>query len=275
MLILNVLLALLTSYFGPTSNTFFILKYRRNICKVIDIPVDIGTLHELSHAILGIAKNKSEQGAYVCVANVHMLTIARSQPSFRSVLENASLVLPDGMPLVWSQKLKGFHNAERVCGPDVMLELCKLANSNNESIYLLGSSRHTLDLLSGNLIKSFPGLVIAGTYSPTMLSEKPSIDQALIENINDSGASIIFVGLGCPKQEYWCAAYAPHLNGITIGVGAAFDFHAGTKKRPPHLVQKMGFEWLYRLLSEPRRLWKRYLVTNTYFLYYSLIDFFK
>jgi N-acetylglucosaminyldiphosphoundecaprenol N-acetyl-beta-D-mannosaminyltransferase len=119
----------------------------------------------------------------------------------------------------------------------------------------------------------FANLTIAGCHAPDTLPEKPIVDKSIVEQINSSGASFVFVGLGCPKQEYWCSAYAPYVHAILIGVGAAFDFHAGTKKRCPIFIQKYGMEWLYRLVSEPRRLWKRYLVTNSLFLYYLAKDF--
>ena len=240
---------------------------------VIGIPINTGSVHGVAKYLLGLSQAQNPNGRYVCVANVHMLTIARQTSNFKTVLENASLVIPDGMPLVWTQKIKGFKAAQRVSGPDLMLELCKLCSQNSQSIFLLGANQGTLDLLSKNLVDKFPGLVIAGSYAPEILPEHPQLDAAIAKKINDSGARFLFVGLGCPKQEYWCASYAPHLNAIAIGVGAAFDFHAGTKNRPPLWVQKIGFEWLYRLSSEPRRLWKRYLYSNTHFLYLSLRDF--
>lgn len=249
-------------------------KSPRELSQVIEVDVDIGSIDSLSQSILEIAK-RALKNAYVCVANVHMLTIARGNPHFGEVLKNASLVVPDGMPLVWTQKLKGFINAQRVSGPDLMLELCKLSQENNMSIYLLGGSPKTLELLSKNLVERFPKLQIAGMHSPETLPEKPELNIDLAHAINKSGASILFVGLGCPKQEYWCASYAPSLLPIAIGVGAAFDFHAGTKKRPPLVIQQYGLEWLYRLLSEPKRLWKRYFSSNTLFIYYSLRDLIK
>ena len=246
----------------------------RRISPVIGINVDIGNVSELANTIIKIAKSRMGN-AYVCVANVHMLTIARGSRLFGETLKNATLVVPDGMPLVWTQRLKGNQNAERVCGPDLMLELCQLASANNLSIYLLGGSVSTLQLLSTKLSTLFPRLKIAGSHSPEMLPEQPTLDVDLVQKINDSGASILFVGLGCPKQEYWCATHASSLLPISIGVGAAFDFHAGTKKRPPLFIQRCGLEWLYRLLSEPRRLWKRYLTSNIAFIYYSALDLIK
>lgn len=246
----------------------------RQTAPVIGINVDIGNMSNLSSAIFNISKSPMVH-SYVCVANAHMLTLARQTSDFKEVLNNASLVVPDGMPLVWTQRLKGFKNAKRVCGPDLMLELCEQASLHDGSIYLLGGNSSTLSLLSEKLLNLFPGLRIAGMHAPAALPERPTIDEELIRKINNSDANILFVGLGCPKQEYWCATHAPYLRPIAIGVGAAFDFHAGTKKRPPALIQSLGLEWLYRLLSEPRRLWKRYLTTNTAFIYYSLLDLIK
>lgn len=245
----------------------------QNRIDVIGVPVNTGSVHGVAKYLLELSQTQNSKGRYVCVANVHMLTIANQTPNFKTVLENASLVIPDGMPLVWTQKIKGIKAAQRVSGPDLMLELCKLCSQNSQSIFLLGANQATLDLLSKNLVAQFPGLVIAGTHAPDTLPEQPQLDEMIAKKINDSGARFLFVGLGCPKQEYWCASYAPHLNPIAIGVGAAFDFHAGTKKRPPLWVQKSGFEWLHRLSSEPKRLWKRYLYANTIFLYLSLKEF--
>lgn len=246
----------------------------RRVSPIIGINVDIGNMSELANTIIQIAKSRT-RNAYVCVANVHMLTIARGSRLFGETLKNATLVVPDGMPLVWTQRLKGNQNAERVCGPDLMLELCQLASADNLSIYLLGGNSSTLQLLSTKLSILFPNLKIAGSHSPEMLPEQPILDKDLVQKINDSGTSILFVGLGCPKQEYWCATHAPFLLPISIGVGAAFDFHAGIKKRPPLFIQRCGLEWLYRLLSEPRRLWKRYLTSNVAFIYYLALDLIK
>ena len=248
--------------------------FERNTCRVIDIPVDIGNIKRIAKNIIDSISKPESSGGYVCVANVHVLTVCHENPKFMAVLEEANLIVPDGVPLVWTQKLKGHNNAERVSGPDLMLELCQLASAAEQTIFLLGGSPNTLALLKKNLYKQFPKLKIAGIYSPDLLPEEPPLNLHLIEQINKSGASLLFVGLGCPKQEFWCATHAPHLKPISIGVGAAFDFHAGTKSRPPLWVQENGLEWLYRLMSEPNRLWKRYLVGNTKFLFLSLKDFF-
>lgn len=244
----------------------------RNTCPVISIPVDICSIDSVSQAIIERSTDPSNQGAYICVANAHMLTTASENPKLRTVLEHAALVIPDGMPLVWTQKLKGHEHAERVSGPDLMMRLCQLASEHNQSIFLLGSNSNTLNLLSERLLNQFHGLKIAGMHAPEILPEEPSLNPKIIDEINSSGARILFVGLGCPKQEFWCAIHAPFLKPISIGVGAAFDFHAGTKSRPPLWAQQNGLEWLYRLISEPRRLWKRYLLSNSSFVYRSLLD---
>ncbi len=248
---------------------------QRKTCLIINIPVDIGSLKSIAQSITHSISHPERSGGYVCVANVHMLVIAHENPKFRSVVEQANLTVSDGMPLVWTQKIKGYSDAERVCGPDLMLELCKLASDTDQAIFLLGGSPITLELLTKKLSAQYPKLKIAGTYSPNLLPEEPLLDLDLIEKINKSEASLLFVGLGCPKQEYWCATHAPFLKPISIGVGAAFDFHAGTKKRPPLWIQQSGLEWLYRLISEPKRLWRRYLTTNTAFIYFSLLDLIK
>lgn len=248
---------------------------KRTQGQVIGIPVDVGSTLSTARKIMQMIGMRPSDGHYICVANVHMLTIAHENLSFRHVLEKAALVVADGMPLVWIQRMKGFKDAERVCGPDLMLEVCQQAAENNLSIYLMGSNDAVLSVLSQNLLKQFPNLKIAGTHAPDQLSEQSEVDLNLISKINDSDASILFVGLGCPKQEYWCATNAPLLNPLAIGVGAAFDFHAGNKKRPPVWMQRNGLEWLFRLASEPGRLWKRYLVGNSLFIYLSLIESLK
>jgi N-acetylglucosaminyldiphosphoundecaprenol N-acetyl-beta-D-mannosaminyltransferase len=248
--------------------------FDRKTCSVINIPVDIGSLVGIAQNIIKSISKPESSGGYVCVANVHMLTIAHENLKFRSVLKESSLTIADGVPLVWTQKIKGHKDAERVCGPDLMLVLCQLASKADQAIFLLGGSPKTLALLREKLITQFPKLKIVGTYSPNTLPEEPLLDLSLIKEINNSGATLLLVGLGCPKQEFWCATHAPHLKPLSIGVGAAFDFHAGTKNRPPLWMQKSGLEWLYRLISEPKRLWKRYLISNTKFLLLSWKEFF-
>lgn len=246
----------------------------RKITSILGLNIDIGNISSITESLI-LALQSRVPHSYVCVANVHMLTVARQNFKFAKILNDALFVVADGMPLVWIQRLKGFKNAERVSGPDLMFTLCELVSNHNLSIYLLGANSTTLTLLSQKLNLLFPKLKIAGMHAPDILPEQPCLDSDLINKINSSGANLLFVSLGCPKQEYWCATHAPHLNPIAIGVGAAFDFIAGLKKRPPMLIQQLGFEWFYRLISEPKRLWKRYLINNSLFIYYLLIDILK
>jgi len=172
--------------------------------------------------------------------------------------------------LVWELKRQGYKNAERVSGPDLMFEVCEKAQGKDFPIYFYGGSPAVVDAMKEKLAARFPKLTIAGVESPPMLPDQPKVEQEVIGRIKNSGARVVFIGLGCPKQELWLHAYSPHIPAVLIGVGAAFDFFAGSIKRAPLWMQKYGLEWLYRLLSEPRRLWKRYLVTNSLFIWYWL-----
>ena len=179
------------------------------------------------------------------------------------------MVLPDGAPIAWMLRRKGIEKQRRIAGPDLMLRLCEALESSTTSVYLFGSSQSTLDLLTKNLSARFPKMTIAGALSPRFGDWSPEEESAYARSVRDSGAGLIFVGLGCPRQEIWMARHAKSIPGVMLGVGAAFDFHAGTIERAPTMVRNLGLEWLHRLLSEPRRLWKRYLVTNTRFILLS------
>ncbi|MEM8546415.1 MAG: WecB/TagA/CpsF family glycosyltransferase, partial [Cyanobacteria bacterium P01_H01_bin.119] len=186
--------------------------------------------------------------------------------SFQAVVNQAALVTPDGMPLVVGLRLLGVANQSRVYGPDLMLALCDRAAQAQIPIYLYGGTQETLKKLSAALGQQFPGLPIAGFHSPpfrALTTEEESND---IERISQSGARIVFVGLGCPKQEYWMARQHGRLNAVMVGVGAAFAFHSGEVSQAPRWMMRLGCEWLYRLSQEPRRLWRRYLINNPAFL---------
>ena len=185
------------------------------------------------------------------------------------------MVLSDGAPLAWVLRRKGYINQRRIAGPDLMYKLSDKLQQTGLSIFLFGSSKKTLTKLKSNLNLYFPKLKIAGSLSPKYGVWTQEEEQQYIDEINASGAGIIFIGLGCPKQEIWIVKNRENINGVMLGVGAAFDFHAGTVKRAPELFQKLGLEWLHRLLSEPRRLWKRYLITNTKFIYLSGLELLK
>ena len=205
------------------------------------------------------------RGKYICVGNVHTTVMAHDDANYHTVQKEAAFVLPDGKPLsVYSQK-HGFTEAERVTGPDLMLELFKRENGLKH--YFYGSTQETLDMLREKLKEQYPNLAIAGMVSPPFHELSEEEDAEAVRAINESGADVIWVGLGAPKQENWMYAHKDKVNGVMIGVGAGFDYHAGNIKRAPMWMQKMSLEWLYRLLQDPKRLFKRYLVTNTRYLY--------
>jgi N-acetylglucosaminyldiphosphoundecaprenol N-acetyl-beta-D-mannosaminyltransferase len=208
----------------------------------------------------------THQSRYVCACNAHSLVTASLDPAFREIINSADMAVPDGMPIAWSLWKMGFPRQERINGPDLMLRLCEGAAGRDLSVFLYGSSPRTLAMLQSNLGAWLPKLKIVGTHSPPYRLQSDAEDAAAIELINASGAAIVFISLGCPKQERWMAQHRGKVHAVMVGVGAAFDYHAGTLRRAPLWMQDRGLEWLYRLLKEPRRLWRRYLTTNTIFL---------
>ncbi|MEN9252672.1 MAG: WecB/TagA/CpsF family glycosyltransferase [Thermostichales cyanobacterium BF3_bins_165] len=208
-----------------------------------------------------------EQGrsAYVVAANVHVLMTAWWHPEFRPVLAAADLVTPDGMPLVWALKLLGIPGATRVYGPDLMLALCEHCAREGIPIYLYGSTEMVLARLQENLTKRFPGLWVVGSQAPPFRPLTPGEESQAQEQIRASGAKVIFIGLGCPKQEQLMARWRGAIPGVMVGVGAAFNFHSGTVPQAPRWLMGLGLEWLYRWWQEPR-LWRRYLLNNPLFL---------
>jgi N-acetylglucosaminyldiphosphoundecaprenol N-acetyl-beta-D-mannosaminyltransferase len=211
--------------------------------------------------------SRRARSTYICVTSVHGLITAIFDPSFRDVLNRASIVTPDGMPVVWALRSFGRRRQQRVYGPDLMLALCENAAGLRHRIFLYGSRPEVLKELEERLTEKYPGLCIAGTYSPPFRPLTEEEDQYVVQTIRESRASIVFVGISTPKQERWMASHVQKLpNVVLIGVGAAFDFHAGRVRQAPHWMQRAGFEWLFRLMSEPARLWKRYLLVTPLFL---------
>jgi len=203
---------------------------------------------------------------YVCICNVHSVVTTTQDSAFLAVVNNADMATSDGMPVAWMLRRLGFSEQQRINGPDLMWKYCEQAAKRNESIFLYGSSEETLAILQTRLRTVFPGLQIAGAISPPFRVLTAAEAEADVERINASGAGTVWVSLGCPKQEKWMAAHRGRINAVMIGVGAAFDYHAGTIVRAPLWMQRYGLEWFHRLCSEPGRLWKRYLVTNTLFV---------
>ncbi|MBU1425981.1 MAG: WecB/TagA/CpsF family glycosyltransferase [Gammaproteobacteria bacterium] len=209
---------------------------------------------------------KARESRYICICNVHSVVTATQDEEFKQVLRHSDMATPDGMPIALMLRKLGFAGQERINGPDLMWKYCAQAERSGEAVYFYGSSFETLRRMSVKLQAAFPKLQIGGAYSPPFRAEGEAEEDAIIASINASGAGVVFVGLGCPKQEKWMAAHHHRIHAVLIGVGAAFDYHAGTVQRAPLWMQRNGLEWSYRLFSDPRRLWKRYLVTNTLFI---------
>lgn len=203
----------------------------------------------------------------VCVANVHMLMEAHSNPEFASVLSNADVITPDGMPLVWLMNVLGNYRQDRVAGMDILLALGKRMPASKVSVFFLGSDRTTLQRIRARLNREFPRLRIAGMEPLPFRPLTPEEDEAIVQKVNDSGAGIVLVSLGCPKQEIWIHQHRDRVKGVMIGLGGAFPVYAGVHKWAPVWMRKAGFEWFYRLIQEPRRLWKRYYNTIPPFVY--------
>ncbi|MDF1516215.1 MAG: WecB/TagA/CpsF family glycosyltransferase [Anaerolineae bacterium] len=230
----------------------------------IDIPVAIQTID-------GWIQDR--QPHYVCVIPVHSIMLAFDNPELRTIINASGMVTPDGVPVVWVSRLFGFKQTRRVYGPDLMLALCEHSTQNGYAHYFYGGAEGVPEKLVQNLQQRCPGVKIAGTFSPPFRTLSEEEDQRIIDTINGSGADIVWVGLGSPKQEYWMASHRDRLTApVLIGVGAAFDFHAGVKKQAPLWMQRSGLEWLFRLLSEPSRLWKRYLVNNPRFVWHVILQ---
>ncbi len=240
---------------------------------ILDSFIDAVSWQEALQTLLRWAQ--ARQSRYVSICNVHVMVTATQDPEFCRAVNEADMATSDGMPLVWLLRRRGFPRQERINGPDLMWRLCGQAAEKRLSIFLYGSTPETLEWLTHNLKIAFPQLTIAGVYSPPFRLLSDEEDRKMIDIINGSGAHIVFTGLGCPKQEFWMAVHRGKIRAVMIGVGAAFDYHAGTVKRAPLWMQQSGLEWLFRLLSEPKRLWRRYLVTNSLFLTYLGLELFR
>jgi len=206
-------------------------------------------------------------GRYICVTSVHGVISSVFDKQTRQVINGSDIATPDGMPLVWALRSFGVKHQTRVYGPDLMLAVCRRAAETGQRIFLYGGHDDTLTLLERNLLARFPRLYIAGKYSPPFRPLTDAESDAIVEQIRGCDAEVVFVGLSTPKQEHWMARHRGRLPGVVmLGVGAAFNFHAGTVRQAPQWMQRHGLEWLFRLLAEPRRLWKRYLLVTPLFL---------
>jgi N-acetylglucosaminyldiphosphoundecaprenol N-acetyl-beta-D-mannosaminyltransferase len=231
---------------------------------ILHTRIDATNYNDTCDRILNWTTNNTS--CYLVAANVHVVTTAYWDKTYRDIINNAALVTPDGMPLVWGMRWLGIKKQSRVYGPDLMLAWCDRASVTKTPIYLYGGTETTLAKLQFNLQQQFPSLIIAGTHSPPFRLLTPAEEAVDIDRIHASGAKVVLVGLGCPKQEQWMARQQGKLQAVTIGVGAAFAFHSGEVSQAPRWMMKLGLEWLYRFTAEPKRLWKRYLINNPAFI---------
>jgi exopolysaccharide biosynthesis WecB/TagA/CpsF family protein len=220
---------------------------------------------EATGAIIEAARRR--QPAVVSLHATHALITASGDPALRKAVNTFEMLGPDGQPVRWALNL--LHRVglrERVYGPELMLRLCDRAAEEGVSIYLYGSAPTVIERLRANLLAKFPRLIVAGAESPPFRELTAAEEEAMLQRIRTSGAGLVFVGLGAPKQDLFAYRFRDRLGAVLVCVGAAFDFHAGIKKTAPVWMQRSGLEWFFRLCSEPRRLWRRYLVTNSIFL---------
>jgi N-acetylglucosaminyldiphosphoundecaprenol N-acetyl-beta-D-mannosaminyltransferase len=210
---------------------------------------------------------------YVCLTGVHGVIESYRKSSIRDIHNFASLVAPDGMPLVWLSRLKGFHHVSRVYGPDLMIAVCEGSVERGYRHFLYGGAPGVGELLASRLEARFPGLQIVGLHSPPFRPLQPDEDEEIVAQINRARPNIVGVGISTPKQEVWMAEHVKRLKSpVLIGVGAAFDFHAGLKRQAPRWMMRGGMEWLFRMIQEPRRLGPRYLINNPMFLVLVLVE---
>lgn len=230
---------------------------------VIGMRVDAASREDATGRVLRWAREG--RSAYVCLANVHMAMEAFDSAGFRKVVNGADLILPDGKPLAWALRLLGVRDAGQVRGADLFLAVAERAAREGVPVGLYGSTPETLADLGHALGERFPGLRIACAISPPFRPLGEEEEEAYARKISASGARVLFVGLGCPKQERWMASQRGSIPAVMLGVGAAFDFHAGRVRQAPRWIQDLGLEWAHRLWGDPGRLWKRYLKHNPRF----------
>jgi N-acetylglucosaminyldiphosphoundecaprenol N-acetyl-beta-D-mannosaminyltransferase len=231
---------------------------------VLSTTISVGRYKEFINEVFALVRYKVP--SYVCFANVHMVVEGHRSHEFQKIINDAAIVAPDGRPI--SLFLKHFEqmHQDRVCGMDLLPDLLRRAELYGKSVYFYGSTDELLQTIVEKASREFPALTIAGTYSPPFREMTDAENEEAIERIKKSNADLVFVSLGCPKQEKWMHANKDKIGACLLGLGQAFKTYAGVEKRLPKWMRNLSLEWLYRLYLEPGRLWKRYFFTNTYFL---------
>lgn len=238
------------------------MDFQRQYKRIVSLDIDLITYKQAIDKIVFLGEGK--KSGYVCFANVHMVVEAHNDPNFSAKVNGATLVLADGMPLVHSFKLLFKLKQERIAGMDFMPDLIGEAKKKNLKIFFFGSTGKVLEAIKDQIAMKFPRADVVGYFSPPFGT--PPNQEEYIDMINKSGAHLVFVALGCPKQETWMANNSRNINAILLGVGGAFPVFGGQAKRAPMLMRKLSLEWLYRLYQEPTRLFARYFSTNSKFI---------
>lgn len=231
---------------------------------ILGVQVAVSSYDEVVHHSLAWARERNSRALFF--AAVHMIMETVDDPAFLLQLNQAGTVFPDGMPLVWALRALGESRAQRVCGPDATAALLAAAETAGVPVGFYGGSQAVLDALTGAVRLRHPNLNVAYAESPPFRALTPEEDSAIVERIASSGARLLFVGLGCPRQEHWIVEHLGRVHAVMLAVGAAFDLIAGSKRRAPRWMQRCGLEWVFRFATEPRRLAKRYLKHNPRFV---------
>lgn len=240
--------------------------------KIIKSLISIGRYEQFMSELLSLAKDK--QSSYICVANVHMTIEAYNDKKFEAIVNNANITTPDGMPLAKAIKYIYGIEQDRVAGMDLTSDIMRKSEQDNLSIFVYGLTDKTLNIFTDRAKKEFPTLKIK-SYSPPFRELDSNEKKKIIKIINDYSPNFVFVALGCPKQEKWMEEHKGKINCCMIGLGGALEVYAGVKSRAPQWMQNNSLEWLYRLIQDPKRLWKRYLYTNNLFILLFIKQFIK
>ena len=233
---------------------------------ILGVPVSLIDMPQAVRVVLdGVSANHAQ---YVCVRDVHGLMRSVEDPTMMDIQRKAAMVTPDGMPLVITARMRGHPEISRVSGADLMEAVCEASQETGARHFFYGGKEGVAEKLIANLVHRYPRMTVAGHYCPPFRMLTPEEDDAVVDMLRASGAQIVWVGISTPKQEFWMRDHVSRLPGATLlGVGAAFDFHAGVVTRAPQWMQRFALEWLHRLASEPRRLWRRYLIMAPQFLW--------
>ncbi len=239
--------------------------------KILDVNISVLNIDKACSIIDEMIRMKEK--SYVCVAPVSTIVTCQENSVYKELINKADLVTPDGVPVVWLGRLKGFREIRRTYGPDLMTAVCKQGQSKGYRHYLYGGTSLSLEKLEKSLKQRFPDIHIVGRFSPPFRELTLEENEKIIQEINRLEPDIIWVGLGAPKQDFWMSQNRAILSAsVLVGVGAAFDFLSGMKRQAPRWMQRIGLEWFFRLCCEPRRLGRRYLIGNSKFIYYLIKD---